>query len=355
MIPYNKRVTIKHVAKKARVSTQTVSRVINEHPDVAPETRQRVLEAVKQLDYRPSELARSLIQRRSKTLGVVTAGLKYIGPNRTLSGITAKAEELGYGLLLKELPSFSVNDVQPTLQYLLARQVDGILWAVQEVGNNHDWLLESPGGINIPITFLTMEFRPGVTIFSMDNYAGGVLATQHLLDLGRRHIAHLSGPLEWWEARQRKLSWQETLEKAGRKVKAQHSVEGNWSSASAETAFLQLLDFYPEMDAIFVANDQMALTVLRTACKKGIRVPDDLAVVGFDNIAESSYFWPSLTTVEENQQELGAQATRGLVSWIEAAHDGLEQMEPKAVLLQPELIIRESTATTEKFNTVPDN
>ena len=136
----NVRSTIKEVAAVAGVSTQTVSRVINERPDVSPETRRRVQEVIKKLSYQPSALARSLISQRSHTLGVVTAGLKYIGPSRTLSGITLAAEEAGYSLLLKELPSFDVNDVVPIFQALLSRHVDGIIWAVPEIGENRKWV-----------------------------------------------------------------------------------------------------------------------------------------------------------------------------------------------------------------------
>jgi LacI family transcriptional regulator len=342
MISQNRRVTIKHVAEKAGVSTQTVSRVINNRPDVAPETRRRILEIIDELDYRPSELARSLIHRRSYTLGVVTAGLKYIGPNRTLNGITTKAEELGFGVLLKELPRFSVENVQPILQFFLGRHVDGILWAVQEVGNNRDWFAEGLTNIPVPILFLTMASRPGIPMLSIDNYAGGVMATQHLLEAGYRNIAHLSGPLDWWEARQRKQGWQDTLVKAGRKIEERFTAEGNWSSASGKPAFLQLLDSYPEMEAVFVANDQMALTVLRMACEKGLRVPNELGVVGFDDIAESAYFWPALTTVNQNQHELGCRAVEELVRKIEAAYDN-ETVEPTNILLMPELVIRESS------------
>ena len=342
MIPQNRRITIKHVAQEAGVSTQTISRVINERSDVSPETRQRILEIIDRLGYQPSELARSLIHRRSFTLGVVTAGLKYIGPNRTLNGITTQAEELGYAILIKELPNFYVEDVQPILQFLLARHVDGILWAVPEVNNNRDWVTEGLGGISIPIIFLAMDFRPGIPVLSIDNYTGGMLATQHLLDLGCRRIAHLSGPLDWWEARQRKQGWSDTLKNANHEVLSHHSAEGNWSSASGQAAFDQLMAIYPEMDAIFVANDQMALSVLRTACEKDIRVPQDLAVVGFDNIAESAYFWPPLTTVNQNQHELGGRAVQELVRKIERFQKN-ESVESQHILMAPELIVRESS------------
>src|SRR5512136_1887595 len=218
----NKRATIKQVAKVANVSTQTVSRVINDRPDVAPETRARIKQIIDELDYHPSALARSLIQQRSYTLGVVTAGLKYIGPSRTLNGITSKAEELGYALLLEELPRFDTENIKPLLQNLLARHVDGIVWAVPQVGDNRRWVDEILNDVPVPVVFLTMQARAGVSTVSVDNYAGGVLATRHLLEQGYRQIGHIAGPLDWWEARQRKQAWQETLEKAGKKVSENH-------------------------------------------------------------------------------------------------------------------------------------
>jgi LacI family transcriptional regulator len=339
----NKRTTIKQVAKMAGVSTQTVSRVINDRPDVAPETRGRIQQVIEELKYQPSALARSLIQQRSYTLGVVTAGLKFIGPSRTLNGITNKAEELGYALLLEELPQFDTEDTKPLLQNLLARHVDGIVWAVPEVGNNRRWVEEILNDVPVPVVFLTMQPRPGISTVSVDNYAGGVMATRHLLDQGRRQIGHISGPLDWWEARQRKQAWQDTLEKASIGVVESHwAAEGNWSSSSGEAAFEQLLKSYPEMDAVFVANDQMALSVLQIANRRGLRVPHDLAVIGFDNITESAYFWPALTTINHNHHELGCRAVQELVNQVEAAHRN-ENIEPQNILLLTELVIRESS------------
>ena len=342
MITHPGRITIKHVAKEARVSTQTVSRVINQRPDVAPETRQLVLDVIDRLGYHPSELARSLIHQRSSTLGVVTARLKYIGPSRTLNGISARAEELGYAILLKELASFSVDHVGAILKFFLARHIDGILWAVPEIGNNRAWLTDGLSEIRSPFIFLTMEPRPGVPSLSIDNYTGGIMATQHLLDQGCQKIAHLSGPLDWWEARQRKQAWQETLENAGHTVQSNHSVEGNWSSASGYAGFQHLLKVYPDMDAIFVANDQMALSVLHIASETGRRVPEDLAVIGFDDLPESPYFLPALTTIRQSQLELGRRAVQELVGKIELV-DHKQVSETQNILISPELIVRRSS------------
>ncbi len=337
------RATIKEVAAAAGVSTQTVSRVINERPDVSPETRQRVQDVIEKLGYRPSALARSLISQRSYTLGVVTAGLKYIGPSRTLSGITNAAEEAGYSLLLKELPRFDANNIVPLFEGLISHHVDGIIWAVPEVGENRNWLNELPLDLEIPIVYLTMEPQENITVVSVDNYLGGRLALAHLLEQGYRHIGHISGPLDWWEARQRMTGWKDGLGEAGFDYQDKYWVEGNWSSASGALAVEKLIAQYPDLDSIFVANDQMALSVMQVACQKGIRVPEDLGVVGFDNMPESAYFWPPLTTVQQDQYTVAKLAVEEIIKIIESGHQGLEPIEPKSIVLPPTLVIRQSS------------
>ena len=345
------RITIRDVAAAAGVSHQTVSRVLNDRPDVAEETRQRVLQVIQELEYQPSAIARSLSQQRSFTLGVVTAGLSYIGPSRTLNGITEQAERMGYALLLKELSQFDRQDLQPLFNSLIARQIDGIIWAVPEVGDNRAWVEEQLDGPPVPMIFMTMQARPGLSIIAVDNYAGGRMATEHLLQQGYRHIGHISGPLDWWEARQRKAGWQDTLLAAGTPAAGTpacelHTEEGNWSSASGELAIGRLLASYPQMDAVFVGNDQMALSVLQTACRQGIQVPDDLAVVGFDGLAEGAHYWPPLTTVYQDLQRLGGTAVQELVRAIEVSRQDQAAFEPKSISLCPELIVRESSRAT---------
>jgi LacI family transcriptional regulator len=337
-----KRVTIKDVAQAAGVSTQTVSRVMNKFSYVSGETRQRVQAVVEQLDYRPSTLARSLSQQRSYTLGIVTFGLKYIGPSRTLNGIADKADDLGYMLLMKELDNFDANRIDDVIDSLLARQVDGILWAAPEIGDNHAWVDERLEKIPVPVLFLAMQPRDGIPSVATDNFQGTVMAIQHLLDCGRKRIGHISGPLDWWEAQERKRGWIETLKAAGFKTSEQHCAEGNWSSSSGEQAFIQLLESFPDMDAVFVANDQMALSVLREACRRGIKIPEQLAVVGFDNIPESAYFYPSLTTIFQDLQLLGGQAVQNVVEMIQA-RQGNQSVIAQSRFIQPTLVVRESS------------
>jgi DNA-binding LacI/PurR family transcriptional regulator len=343
MTQRNVRATIKEVASAAGVSTQTVSRVINERPDVSPETRKRVQEVIKELSYQPSALARSLISQRSHTLGVVTAGLKHIGPSRTLSGITSAAEEAGYSILLKELPSYDTEDIQPIFQAFLSRHVDGIIWAVPEVGENRKWVNNPPADIDVPLVYITMEPRNNLSIVSIDNYLGGRIAMSHLLEQGYHKIGHISGPLDWWEARQRMAAWKDSLTEAGLDPNDSHCVEGNWSSASGSLAIEKLFYQYSNMDAIFVANDQMALSVLQFFADKQIRVPNDIGIVGFDNMAESAFFSPALTTVQQEQDHVAKIAVAEVIKIIEASWQGLDSIESKSIILPPTLIVRQSS------------
>jgi DNA-binding LacI/PurR family transcriptional regulator len=316
--------------------------VMNKFSYVSGETRQRVEAVVEQLGYHPSTLARSLSQQRSYTLGIVTYDLKYIGPSRTLNGIADKADELGYMLLMKELDNFDANRIDDVIDSLLARQVDGILWSVPEIGDNHTWVDERLEKTPVPVLFIAMRPREGISSVATDNFQGGVMAMRHLLECGRKKIGHISGPLGWWEADERKRGWRDTLTAAGFEASDQHCAEGNWSSVSGEQAFIQLLESFPDMDAVFVANDQMALSVLREASRRGINVPEQLAVVGFDGIPESAYFCPSLTTISQDLQLLGEQAVQNIVEMVQARH-GSQSVITESRFIQPTLIVRESS------------
>ena len=338
------RITIKDVARASGVSTQTVSRVLNDRPDVSEDTRLRVKQIITDLNYHPSALARSLIHQRSFTLGVIIYGLKYVGVNRTLAAIIEQAQVFGYNLLIKELPNLAIEDVQPVVRDLLASEVEGIIYAVQEWGDNwriiQEQLVEPP----VPIIYLKHQPHPNFCTISVDNYSGGCLATQHLIDIGRKNIAHISGPEKWQESSARLQGWQDTLRAAGLPAEERRCVMGDWSSACGEKCFHELLQSFPQVDAIFAANDQMALGVLHSASKRGIHIPDDLAIVGFDDIAEAAYFTPSLTTIRQDFDQLGALAIKKMLQIIRYEALDEEAPIPDTVILQPQLILRESSA-----------
>ena len=343
----NTRITIKEVAKTAGVSTQTVSRVINNRPDVAPETFQRVQKIIAETGYAPNALARSLIRGRSQTLGVVAYGLKYFGPSRVLTGIEQQAAEMGYSIVLNLLHQPETNDVDQLLVSLFARQVDGIIWAIPEIGANRAWARAGSLQFPIPIVFVGGMEGPGsLPLAGIDNRAIGRLATEHLLAGGARRIGIITGPLSWWEARERRLGWQEALQAHGLAAEDRLVAVGDWSAKSGEQGLYQLLVQCPDLDAVFASNDQMALGVLYVAQRLGRRMPEALSVIGVDNIPESAHFCPPLTSVRQGLREAGALVVRELDRMIQKPARGHRPPSPDGPpvnLLQPDLIVREST------------
>jgi LacI family transcriptional regulator len=338
-----KKVTIREVAEVAGVSAMTVSRVLNDRPDVSDETRQRVQQIIDDLGYRPSAVARSLIQGESHTLGIVGFGLEYFGPSSTLVGIERQAAALGYSLLVSLMHSLETRrEVQQgILDNLLSRQVDGIIWAVPEHENNRDWLCAQVHDLATPVVFLNMAPRAETTMVAVDNYAGAQLATGHLLAGGYSRVGLITGPLTWWEAQQRQQGWRDTLEEAGLPWQGL-AVEGDWSAASGEAGMHALLDRAPDLRAVFASNDQMALGALQAARQAGRRVPADLAVVGFDDIPEAAYFCPPLTTIRQDLLKLGTHAVQLLQKVLEAQKNG-DGLRPEVVWVEPELIVRDSS------------
>jgi len=284
-----------------------------------------------------------LSMKRTNNFGLVTAGLEFIGPSVTMSGIAKETEQLGYGLYLKALPRFNTDIIQNIIDWFLTRQVDGIIWAVPEIGNNRDWINNFIDNIRLPIIFLTAEKRKNISTVTIDNYYGAKQATSHLIESGRKNIGHISGPMDWWESKQRYNGWRDALKENGINPKENMVAEGNWSSKSGKKAFAQLLDSFPEMDALFVANDQMALSVLQTACELKINIPDQLSVSGFDGIPESEFFSPSLTTITQNLVELGSVAVQQLAQMVEINNSDKESRESIYISLKPKLIIRQSS------------
>jgi LacI family transcriptional regulator len=336
-------VTLQDVAKLAGVSTKTVSRVVNNQGEISEVTRRRVQAAIAQLNYQPNILARSLVNQRTNTLAVVAWGIDYYGPSRTVVGIENKSDELGYSLFLNLLAHPDEGDIDRILDTLAARRVDGIIWAVPEVGGNRMWIDPARLDRLPPIVFLSMEAQIGLATVSVDNRIGARQAVQHLIDQGRRRIGLITGPLAWWEARERFAGWQDTMRAAGLGVDSSLVAEGDWSASSGAQAMRALLGRKLDLDAVFVCSDQMAVGALGAAHQAGRCIPQDLAVVGFDNIPEAAFFWPPLSTVYQQLIDVGCIAVQNLHQAIEANRKG-EVATVKNVQLTPELIIRASSA-----------
>jgi LacI family transcriptional regulator len=334
------------VAAAAGVSIQTVSRVLNNRPDVAPETLVRVQEVIRETGYAPNMLARGLIQGRSHILGVVAYGLEYFGPSRVLTAIERQAAEMGYGISLNLILEPEYDDVDHVLNTLRSRQVDGIIWAIPEVGGNRAWARTQGSDLPVPVMLVGgMAGKPYLPSIGIDNAEIGRLATEHVLAGGARNVGVITGPMRWWEAQQRLSGWRETLESHGLEASDSLMVEGDWTVISGEEGLYRLLEQRPEIDAVFASNDQMALGVLHAAHRLGRRVPGELSVVGVDNMPESSHFWPPLTTVYQPLGDAGAQAVKEIDRLIRKERQSRRTLEPtpEMTLLMPELIVRDST------------
>jgi LacI family transcriptional regulator len=341
-----KSVTIKDVAAAAGVSAQTVSRVLNDRPDVSEETRVAIQRIIADLGYSPNILARSLIQGRSNTIGVVGYGIGYYGPSRTLTGIERQANELGYSLLLSLLRKPENNVGDDLFANLLMRKVDGIIWAVPEIGDNRPALLAQAECAGVPVVFINMEPRPGLSVVAMDNVSSSRRVVEHLLHLGRDHIGIITGPENWWESRQRVTGWRAALQAAGKLRPTEIDrlcVHGDWYPESGESGLAYLLERNPNLDAVFACNDPMALGALTAARRLGFSVPEQLAVVGFDDVPEASYYHPPLTTIRQPLAEMGAEAVRMLHRAL--THPEHEPYPPEQVWLTPELVVRASSFT----------
>jgi LacI family transcriptional regulator len=336
------KVTIKDVAQAAGVSTQTVSRVINSRPDVSPTTRARVQQVIKELEYSPNVIARSLSRGRTNTFGVVGFGLSYFGPSSVLSGIEQKSNELGFSLLLSLLNDFDATKIDGILRNLLSRQVDGIIWAVPGNDRLGGELSSRFNQISIPVVYLNKPKHGDEVIAAMDNRLGGKFATEHLLEQGYHRIGIITGPIDWWEAQEREKGWQEIMSNTGLANLEELIVNGDWSAASGEIGLHNLFAKSPDIEAVFACNDQMALGALKAARRLGLKVPQDLGIVGFDDIPEAAYFYPSLTTIGQNAISLGALAVDQMCSYINA-HVKDEVFKPDVKWIHPRLIVRNSS------------
>ncbi len=326
------------VAKLANVSHQTVSRVLHDSPHVRPDTRERVLAAMRQLDYRPNTVAQVLVTGRSRTLGVVSFDTTLYGPASTLLGIEQAAHDASYGVSISSLRSLNRPEVLSAVHRLRDQGVDGVVViaplrpAVEALRN-----------IRPDFPVVAVEAVPGASIpvATVDQRAGAAAATRHLLDLGHETVWHVAGPADWKEADERVEGWRSALKAANAPIPA--FVRGDWTARSGYDLGRALLEIR-ELTAVFVANDQMALGLLRRLHEAGRDVPRDISVVGFDDIPEAAYFSPPLTTVRQDFTELGRRCLRLLLERIEgepAASIGRE-------VVAPELVVRASTGAATK-------
>ncbi len=328
----DRRPSIADVASFAGVSHQTVSRVLNDKPSVGELTRARVLAAIDQLGYRPNTAARALASGRSKTLGVVTLDSSLYGPVSTLYGFQQAAQQHGYFVSVVAVHSIDRQSVGDAVRWLTGQSVEGLA-VIAPLTSAHDALSSLPTGT--PVVAVEGDPEADMSVVTVDQVAGAKLATEHLLAAGYETVFHVAGPGEWLEARGRTAGWQAALEDAGAEVTP--PLSGDWSARSGYQAG-QVLSQIPDARAIFVANDHMALGVLRALYDRGRRVPEEVALVGFDDTPESAYFIPPLTTIRQDFQRVGGAAVQLLVDQLSNG-----KREQERVVIEPELVRRQSS------------
>jgi DNA-binding LacI/PurR family transcriptional regulator len=319
------------VAAAAGVSHQTVSRVLNGSPLVREDTRVRVMAAIEQLGYRRNRAARMLVTNRSGRIGMVSAHLALHGPSMIALAVQEGGHEAGYDVSLVALSELSPESLRDVVGRLLDEAVEAVVVAVAQRE-----ALETTRSLNLSVPLIMVQgVTPGQPMAAgINQEQGALLATDHLLDLGHAHVAHITGPMDWTEAAQRRAGWLQAH--AQRNILPGPELAGDWSGESGYQAGLRIAAD-PSVTAVFAANDNMALGLMRALHESGRRVPEDVSVVGFDDVPEAGYFWPPLTTVNQQFSVLGRKAVELAVRALE----GEEQ--PATDLVVPELVVRGST------------
>ena len=336
MSPPSRRPSMADVAARAGVSYQTVSRVLNQPGIVRPETRDRVLAAIAETGYTPNRAARALKTTRSSQIGLLTDGSSLFGPSETVTAIETAAREAGYSVLLTTVGSGVADPAaEPSPgSSLIGSGVDGILVVAAHEGMQP---VVAAAASTIPVLAVSAQSPASsdAAVVGVDQRLGARSVVEHLARTGVRSIAHLAGPSDWFDARARLDGFVEGLE--GQGLDGVATAPGDWTPRSGYELTRELLASGPPQ-ALFAANDMMAIGALHALHEQGLRVPEDIAVVGFDDTDCAAYLTPSLTTVSQPFAELGRLALHRLLELLEDPED-----PGPPPPLSPRLVVRRST------------
>jgi DNA-binding LacI/PurR family transcriptional regulator len=316
------------VAAAAGVSHQTVSRVINGFDSIRPATRDRVLAAISELGYRRNLAARTLATNRSRAIGVLAPAVNDYGPTSTVQAIELAARTAGYHPLVTITASDRAS-VLTSLGFLLDQAVEALVVIAPQ-----QQVIEAIRELDLAVPIMTLQsLATNATAVSVDHARGARMAVQHLIDRGHRRIQHVSGPPEFFEANARRSAYEAAMREAG--LPTLPVIEGDWTAESGRRAAAEI---DARTTAVFSGNDQMALGLISGLAAHDRRVPEDVSVVGFDDVPEARYYLPPLTTVRQDFERIGRVAVESLIRQIE----GREPLDVPP--LEPELIVRESTS-----------
>jgi DNA-binding LacI/PurR family transcriptional regulator len=329
---------ISDVAQVAGVSYQTVSRVLNNAPDVSAATRKRIQQVIKDLGYRRSRTATALSTSRSTAIGILTDGSPRYGPVGTLMALEKVARLKGYFTTVVTVEEPYEDSIPNALDTLDEIEVDGIIVIAPLLSMA---AAVRGAAIHVPVEMIAagVSSTPNLFTYSENQELGARMATQHLIDLGHTDIAHLAGSMDWFDGRVRKRGWQGALRDAG--LSPRLCLEGDWSPAWAYETGLRLVREGMVPEAIFAASDHTALGLIRALSESGIRVPEDVSVVGYDDVEGSEFFLPPLTTVRQDFTAL-AHAS------IEVLLGAIEGREVDRAPSEPTLVARNSAAPSRR-------
>jgi DNA-binding LacI/PurR family transcriptional regulator len=324
------------VARLAGVSHQTVSRVINNLPNVRPATRARVEKAVAQLRYSPSPAARALVTRRTRTIGLIVPAVSDFGPTSIANHFNVAARAARYSVDTVSVVDVDPADIRSLVEGLLRRRVDAIVLVANDIA-----ALEIIHALefNIPLVAAAASARRSPHLVSIDQYRGARSAVRHLAELGHTRILHIAGPTTAPDTIERLRGWRDELD--ARRLTVIEPRHGEWTAASGYTLGLEL-DIGSD-DAVFVGNDHMAIGLLSALRERGIRVPEDVSVIGFDDVPEAGYLVPPLTTVRQDFAALGELIMQKVLISIEEP-DSVTEDTPLAT----HLIVRQSTRAVDR-------
>jgi DNA-binding LacI/PurR family transcriptional regulator len=321
------------VARLAGVSHQTVSRVLNDHPNVREQTRLRVRAAIAELGYRPNRAARALVTGRSQLIGIVAQNSTLYGPSSLLAAFEQAAAEAGFAVSVGSVGRLDRESIAGAVERHLDQRVAGLV-VIAPVKSADDALEDMPAGV--PLVTIDGDPERSHTLVTVDQAAGARAATEHLLGAGHSTVWHISGPIDWYDAAWRVEGWRGALEAAGAEVPP--LVTADWSASSGYDAG-RMLARMPEVTAVFAANDHQALGLLRAFSEHGRRVPRDVSVIGFDDVPEAAFFIPPLTTVRPAFDAVAEAVLDLLLAQITD-----EATPPKRIVIAPTLVERASVA-----------
>ena len=335
----NTPVTIKDIARALNISISTVSRALRGMPEIHPDTRKAVMQLAEELDYQPNQLAKNLAKSRTRTIGVIVPNLSYYYFSAMLNSIEEAALQSGYSVLVCQTNESYLREIT-NIQNLLRSQVEGFIISLSRDTDNYEHV-ERLTRKNIPLVLFDRYAESiNVSKVIVDNHAAAFKATEHLIENGCRRIGFLAGPAQLVLSNQRINGYREALAKHGLSVGDQYVFNCDYTQENTIMQTLAMMSLQQPPDGVVIISDRMAYSAMYAMQQKGIRIPDDVAIVSFNNEPVSAYFSPTLSSISQPIQEMGTETVRLLLREMEATDNTIPK---ETKVMETQLIVRGSS------------